>query len=72
MILRVICFCFDKIDSNDKNDSKYSLFNMIHYSHYPTFLFVAPFVPYNNFVLCVSIYIDYNIKYKKKINKYLF
>ncbi len=55
MILRVICFCFDKIDSNDKNDSKYSLFNMIHYSHYPTFLFVAPFVPYNNFILCVSI-----------------
>jgi len=55
MILRVICFSFDRIDSNNKNDSKYSLFNMMHYSHYPTFLFVAPFIPYRNFIQCVSI-----------------
>ena len=53
MILRVIGFCMEKID-NPQDCKRYSLTNFIFYAHYPSFVYVSLFVPFENFIHCVS------------------
>ena len=63
MILRIISFCLEKIDLNMnanntvKENPKsiqlcdYKFIDLFLYTFYPTFFFVAPFIPYQNFYL---------------------
>ena len=58
MILRQVGFCLDKIDKETNNDKEFIEFNfptMIWYSYYPIFIYVAPFISFKNFILCVSL-----------------
>ena len=52
LILRLLSFTLDKIDS--PIDPTYSLTNLLNYTLYPSFADVSAFVPFKNFIQCVS------------------
>lgn len=62
MILRLVSFSLEKVDDlkvsqknfGDNEKSTYNFRNFIFYIYYPTFNFVSPFVPFKNFISCVS------------------
>ena len=74
MVLRIISFCLEKIDLHlkDKNTVKenhkstqlddYKFIDLFLYTFYPTFFFVAPFIPYENFYLVFVSYLIFEVK----------
>jgi hypothetical protein len=69
IVLRTISFLLEKIDHEsvqnekmkDDSDSNakekfsfYNFKNFIFYTQYPSFILISPYVPFKNFILCVS------------------
>ena len=52
LILRLLSFTLEKVDS--PTDPIYSLTNLLNYALYPSFADVSAFVPFKNFIQCVS------------------
>ena len=64
MILRLVSFSMDKIDSlrlsvDLSTPANYSLLNFLAYIFFPTFLTITPFVSFKKFILCVSLSVNY-------------
>ncbi len=59
MVLRILSFCLEKVNLNGLNSIKentkivqitdYTLIDLLLYTMYPTFIFIAPFVTFENF-----------------------
>lgn len=69
IVLRTVSFLLEKIDhesvqnekmkadSDSNNKEKFSIYNFknfIFYAQYPSFILISPYVPFKNFILCVS------------------